>query len=61
MNPGTVAAIAFLALVAFAHPLPVVVGTAVTVGGLTVPMSASVVAVIVTGGIALKLWQESRR
>jgi hypothetical protein len=47
--------------VALAHLLRIVVGTVVTVGGAAVPMSASMVAVVVTGGIALKLWQENRR
>jgi hypothetical protein len=60
VKPGTLAAIVFLALVALAHMLRVVFGTVVTVGGMAVPISASVVAFVVTGAIAFLLWRKTR-
>ncbi len=51
----------FLALVAIAQFLRLVLQVEVVAGGVRVPLWASAVACILTGGLALLLWRESRR
>lgn len=51
----------FLALVALAQFLRLVLQVKVVAGGVRIPLWASVVACVVTGGLAILLWRESRR
>ena len=51
----------FLALVSLAHLLRVVLRISVTIGGVSVPGWVSLLARIVTGGLAGWLWREGRR
>lgn len=51
----------FLALVALAHLLRLVMRVEVTAGGVTIPLWASALACVFTGGLAIMLWRESRR
>lgn len=51
----------FLALVALAQFLRLVLRVEVIAGGVTVPLWASAVACMLTGGLAVLLWRESRR
>ena len=51
----------FLALVALAQFLRLVLQVEVTAGGVRIPLWASAVACVVTGGLAFLLWRESRR
>jgi len=55
---GTNLAILLFSLVAIAHLLRVVGQVAVTVNNWVVPQWVSVLAVVVTGGIAWALWKE---
>lgn len=51
----------FLALVALAQFLRLVLRVEVTAGGVSIPLWPSALACGVTGGLALLLWRESRR
>ena len=51
----------FLALVAVAQFLRLVLQVEVVAGGVRIPLWASAVACVVTGGLAILLWRESRR
>ena len=51
----------FLALVALAHLLRLVLRVEVIAGGVTIPLWLSAVACVVTGGLAVLLWREGRR
>jgi len=51
----------FLALVALAQFLRLVLQVDVLAGGLRIPLWASAVACVVTGGLAILLWRESTR
>jgi len=51
----------FLALVALAQSLRLVLQVDVVAGGLRIPLWASAVACVVTGGLAILLWRESTR
>ena len=51
----------FLALVALAQFLRLVLRVEVIAGGVTIPLWASAVACVFTGGLAVLLWRESRR
>jgi len=61
MPHATRLAALFLALVALAHLLRVVLGISVTIGGVGVPGWVSLLACVVTGGLAGWLWWEGRR
>jgi len=60
MKPAVVVTTVFLAFVAVIHLLRLVFQVEVLVGGATVPMWASIVAVIGPGALALWLWREQR-
>ena len=51
----------FLALVALAHFLRLLLQVEVVAGGVRIPLWASAVACVVTGGLAILLWRESKR
>jgi hypothetical protein len=51
----------FLALVAVAQLLRLVLRVEVTAGGVSIPLWASVVACVVTGGLSFMLWRENKR
>ncbi len=51
----------FLALVALAQFLRLVLQIEVVAGGVQIPLWASAVACVVTGGLAILLWRESKR
>jgi hypothetical protein len=60
MKPGSLVASVFLAFIALAHLVRILLGTPVLVSGVEVPMWGSAAAALVTGGIALLLWRERR-
>jgi hypothetical protein len=60
MKPAHVLTIAFLSLVAAGHALRLLFGWVVVVNQVTVAMWPSVVAIVVTLGLATALWRESR-
>ena len=51
----------FLALVALAQFLRLVLQVEVVAGGLRIPLWLSALACVVTGGLAILLWRESQR
>ena len=51
----------FLALVAVAQFLRLVLQVEVVAGGIRIPLWASAVACVVTGGLAILLWREGHR
>jgi len=51
----------FLALAALAQFLRFVLRVEVTAGGVSIPLWASALACVVTGGLSIMLWRESRR
>ena len=59
MKPFTAAALLVLALVAIVHALRVLLGWSVTVNGSDIPMWVSVVAFLVSAGLAVGLWRET--
>ena len=61
MKPFTAIAILLFAIMALAHLYRLVRPFEVVVAGATIPQWVSIVAVIVTGGLALMLWRESKR
>lgn len=61
MKPATMISTLFLAMVAVAHLLRLVLRVEVTVGGILVPFWVSAIACVVPAGLAVALWQESRR
>ncbi len=61
MKPAARIVTIFLALVALAHLLRLVLQVEVVAGGLHVPLWASAVACVVRGGLAILLWQEGHR
>lgn len=60
MKPVTMITVLFLAMVAVAHLLRLVLGVEVTVGGTLVPLWVSVIACVVPAGLVVGLWLESR-
>jgi len=60
MKPAHVLTIAFLVIVAAAHVLRLVFGWAVVIDQVTIAMWPSVVGIVVTLGLAIALWRESR-
>lgn len=61
MKPFTTIAITIFALVAALHVLRLIFGWEAVINGMVVPMWASVLAIIIAGGLAVMLWRESRR
>lgn len=60
MKPASILAVAVFSLVALSHLLRLVLQIEVLVGGVPVPMWVSGVALLVTAGLAVALWRESR-
>lgn len=60
MKPFTLTAAILLAIVALAHLYRLIRPFDVTIAGEAIPQWVSVVALIVTGGLSLMLWRESR-
>jgi hypothetical protein len=60
MKPFTAATLGILALVAIVHVLRLLLGWSVTINGSDIPMWVSVVAFVVTAGLAVGLWREKR-
>lgn len=58
MKPATRLAAGLLTLIAVGHILRLLFRVDVVVGGVEIPLWASVVAVIVAGGLAVALWRE---
>jgi len=58
MKPAVTVAVVFLVLVALLHLLRLVLGVAITVNDTTIPMWASVLAVIGPGALAGWVWRE---
>jgi protein-S-isoprenylcysteine O-methyltransferase Ste14 len=54
-------AMPLLAFIAIAHVLRLVFQISITVGGVSIPMWASLIACVVPGLIVLMLWRESRK
>jgi len=61
MKPVTMITVLFLAMVAVAHLLRLLLGVEVTVGGTLVPLWVSVIACVVPAALAVGLWRESRK
>ncbi len=61
MKPAALIATVFLALVALAHLVRLVLGVEVIAAGLAIPLWLSAVAFLFTGSLAVLLWRESRR
>ncbi len=60
MKPFTTIAIVIFSLVAVLHVLRLIFGWQTVIDGLVIPMWASVVGLIIAGGLAVMLWRESR-
>jgi hypothetical protein len=60
-KPFTSVAIALLALISLLQLLRFAMGWEVAVGGVAIPLWASVIAFIVAGGLAIMIWIEARR
>ena len=60
MKPFTTIAVAVFSLVALLQLLRVLMGWEVVVGGLHIPIWASLVAFVVAAGLAVMLWRENR-
>jgi len=61
MKPVTQVVTLFLALVALAQLLRLVLQVEVVAGGVRIPLWASALACVVTGGLAFLLWREGQR
>ena len=61
MNPVARLVTIFLGLVALGHLLRLVFQVEVMAGGVHIPLWTSALACVVTGGLAILLWRESRR
>jgi hypothetical protein len=60
MKPATWTVIVVLGLVSLAQLLRALFGVEILAGGRVVPIWLSVVAFLVTGGLAIWLWREHR-
>lgn len=60
-KPFTMLAVVVFALVALLHLFRLVFGWEVTINGAAVPMWASGLGLVIAGGLAFLLWQESRK
>lgn len=61
MKPFTTLTIVFLGLLALMQLGRALLGWVVVVNGVGIPLWASAIAAVIAGGLALMLWQESRR
>lgn len=61
MKPATMISMLFLAILAIAHLLRLVLGVEIRVGGILVPLWVSVIACVLPAGLAVGLWRESRK
>ncbi len=61
MKPFTTLAILLFTLMALAHLYRLVRPFEIVVGGTVLPLWVSIVGLVVTAGLALMLWRESRR
>jgi protein-S-isoprenylcysteine O-methyltransferase Ste14 len=61
MKPVARIATIFLAVVALAHLFRVALQIPVTAGNVVIPLWASALACMFTGGLSVMLWRESRR
>ena len=61
MKPAALIATLFLSVVAVLHVLRLVFQVQVTAGSVTIPMWASVLAVLGPGALAVWLWREQRQ
>lgn len=61
MKPFTTLAVFVLAVVAVGQALRFALAWPVIINGFPVPLWASALACLVTGGIAFMLWRETRR
>ena len=61
MKPFTTVTVVLLALIAVVQLVRFVLGWEVTVNGLIVPVWLSGVAFVITAGLALMVWRETRR
>ena len=59
-KPFTLIAVALLSLIALMQLLRVLLGWAVMVEGLAIPVWASVAAFVVSAGLAAMVWRERR-
>jgi len=59
MKPATMVTLLFLAMVAVAHLLRLVLRVEVIIGGTVMPLWVSVIACVVPAGLAVALWRES--
>jgi hypothetical protein len=59
-KPFTIFAVLVFALVALAHLLRLAYGWEVTINSAAVPLWASVLGIVVSAGLAVMLWRESR-
>ncbi len=60
-RPFTSLAAIIFAVVAFVHLMRIIYGWVVTIVGADVPMWASVLGLVIAGGLAAGLWWESRK
>lgn len=61
MKPFTTIAIVVFSLIAFMHFLRLFFAWEVTINGMTVPVWLSVLGFLISSGLALMLWRESRK
>jgi Na+/proline symporter len=61
MKPMARITTVFLALVALAQFLRLVLQVEVTAGGVSIPLWASALACVFTGGLSIMLWRENKR
>jgi hypothetical protein len=60
-KPFTMVAVLVFALVALLHLMRLVFGWEVTFNGAVVPTWLSIAGLLIAGGLAVMLWQESRK
>jgi len=61
MKPFTTIAVVFLALIAVVQLLRFVLGWTVTLNGRIVPVWLSGIVFVITAGLAVMVWRETRR
>ena len=59
MKPATMVTVLFLAMVAVAHLVRLVLRVEVIIGGTVMPLWVSVIACVVPAALAVALWWES--
>jgi hypothetical protein len=60
MKPFTTIAVAIFTIVAVVHLLRILMGWEVVIQGTVMPMWASYLGLLITGGLAFLLWRESQ-